>query len=97
MTAEEEEHDHKSLLALRRTSPLVIVFLICIVTLFGGLLKSYKTGNCSLIVFPLFGSIGLFSILLDYFIKKMIPQGALKIWLIELCILVIGLAYYIWK
>lgn len=81
---------------LRRLSPFVWVFIFSLLIMIVAYFKSNQTDGWSLMAIPIFGGIAIFTILLDYIIKGIIPLGTLKIWLIEIALLIVIVTWYYW-
>ena len=71
---------------LRRLTPFVWVFFLCILGIISGFIRANETNGWSLLIIGITCPIAFGTMIVDYILKAVITKGYLKIWLIEILI-----------
>ena len=94
MLTEAELQKAKLLRLLRRLTPFVWVFFICIVLIILGYIQANETDGWSLVVIVIAAPVAFGTLIVDYILKAVIPKGYIKLWLIELVIGILGVVIF---
>lgn len=94
MPTEAELQKAKLLRLLRRLTPFVWVFFLCLLILVLGYIRVNETNGWSLLIIGVAAPVAFGTILLDYILKAVITEGYLKLWLIEILIGILGVVIF---
>jgi hypothetical protein len=94
MSTEAELQKAKLLRLLRRLTPFVWVFFICIVLIIFGYIQANETDGWSFLVIFLAAPVAFGTLIVDYILKAVITEGYLKLWLIEILIGILGVVIF---
>ena len=94
MPTEAELQKAKLLRLLRRLTPFVWVFFLCLLIVLVGYIRVNETNGWSLLIIGVAAPVAFGTIIVDYILKVVIPQGYLKLWLIEILIGILGVVIF---
>ena len=94
MPTEAELQKAKLLRLLRRLTPFVWVFFICIVLIIFGYIQANETDGWSFLVIFLAAPVAFGTLIVDYILKAVITEGYFKLWLIEILIGILGVVIF---
>lgn len=80
--------------AFRFLSPLMIVVFCSLILVSGSFFELNKSGGWSMIGVIIFLPILIVAIIVDFFIKSLIKDDTLKVWIVEMIIVVIACVIY---
>lgn len=79
---------------LRRLTPFVWVFFVCLFAMVFGYIKMDETDGWSLLIIGLAAPVAFGTIIVDYILKAVITEGFAKLWLVELLIGILGIVIF---
>jgi len=94
MPTEAELQKAKLLRLMRRLTPFIWVFFLCLFGIVYGYIRINETDGWSLLIVGIAAPVAFGTIILDYILKAVITEGYLKLWLIEIIIGVLGIVIF---
>ena len=90
MPTEAELQKIKLYRLLRRLTPFVWVFFLCLFSIVCGYIRINETDGWSLLIIGIAAPVAFGTLIVDYILKAVITEGYLKLWLIEILIGILG-------